>query len=81
MPVELLELQHPHGPALELQILGQVVDLGLFFYFRRADSDRFAIEIAGAVYLETEIDTLSVDSVADLENMREKGFLKEFNLP
>ncbi|MDX2445372.1 MAG: 3-deoxy-manno-octulosonate cytidylyltransferase [Bacteroidales bacterium] len=31
--------------------------------------------------LETEIDTLSVDSVADLENMREKGFLKEFNLP
>ena len=31
--------------------------------------------------LITEIDTLSVDTVADLENMREKGFLKDFKLP
>ena len=31
--------------------------------------------------LITKIDTLSVDTVADLENMREKGFLKDFKLP
>ena len=31
--------------------------------------------------LETEIDTLSVDSVDDLENMKEKGFLEKFILP
>ena len=30
--------------------------------------------------LETEIDTLSVDSVDDLENMKEKGFLEKFIL-
>ena len=31
--------------------------------------------------LETDIDTLSVDTVADLEKMKEKGFLKNFILP
>jgi len=31
--------------------------------------------------LETDIDTLSVDTVADLEKMKEKGFLKDFILP
>ncbi len=60
----LLPVRHHQRQTIQDQlaetgiILGQVVDLGLFFYFRRADSGRFAIEIAGAVYLETEIDTV-----------------------
>ena len=60
----LLPIRHHQRQAIQDQltetciILGQIVDLRIFFYFRRADSGRFAIVIAGAVYLETEIDTV-----------------------